>query len=110
LTGSVAEKIIKDHLVHGALETGSEMGIKVDRALMQDATGTMACLQFEALGIPKPLTELAVAYVDHNILQSGFENPDDHRFLQSFANKYKFYLRAGCCRSNGRSPLLFPYA
>ena len=88
MTGTLAEKIIKAHLVDGRMQFGEEIGIKVDRALMQDATGTMACLQFEALEISKPKIEFAIAYVDHNILQTGFENPDDHRFLQTFCSKY----------------------
>jgi aconitate hydratase len=92
MTGTVAEKIIKDHLIYGNMQSGEEIGIKIDRALLQDATGTMACLQFEALGIPLPKTEFAIVYVDHNILQTGFENPDDHRFLQSFASKYGIYF------------------
>lgn len=92
MTGTLAEKIIKAHLVEGTMEPGQEIGIKVDRVLMQDATGTMACLQFEALEIPEPKVELAIAYVDHNILQTGFENPDDHRFLQTFCSKYGMYF------------------
>ncbi len=88
MTGTLAEKIIKAHLVDGRMQFGEEIGIKVDRALMQDATGTMACLQFEALEISKPKIEFAIVYVDHNILQTGFENPDDHRFLQTFCSKY----------------------
>jgi len=92
MTGTVAEKIIKTHLVEGEMEPGQEIGITVDRALMQDATGTMACLQFEALDISTPKVEFAIAYVDHNILQTGFENPDDHRFLQSFCSKYGMYF------------------
>jgi len=89
---SLAYKIIESHLVEGKMEHGEEIGIKVDRALMQDATGTMACLQFEALGIPKVKVEHAVIYVDHNILQVGFENPDDHKFLETFASKYGIYF------------------
>jgi len=92
MTGAIAQKIIKEHLVEGKMEPGEEIGIKVDRVLMQDATGTVACLQFEALGIPKPKVEFAIAYVDHNILQTGFENPDDHRFLQSFCAKYGIHF------------------
>ena len=92
MTGTLAEKIIKAHLVEGRMEPGQEVGIKVDRALMQDATGTMACLQFEALDIPKPKIDFSIAYVDHNILQTGFENPDDHRFLQSFCSKYGIWF------------------
>src|SRR3972149_779061 len=92
MTGTIAEKIIKAHLVEGKMEPDEEIGIKVDRVLMQDATGTMACLQFEALRIPKPKVEFAIAYVDHNILQTGFENPDDHRFLQTFCSKHGIYF------------------
>ena len=73
------------------MEPGQEIGLKVDRVLMQDATGTMACLQFEAMGIPRVKVEHAAIYVDHNILQTGFENGDDHRFLQTFAQKYGMY-------------------
>ncbi len=70
------------------MEPGEEIGVRVDRVLMQDATGTMACLEFEALGLPSPKVEHAVIYVDHNILQTGFENADDHKFLQTFAAKH----------------------
>ena len=89
---SLARKIIESHLVEGKTEPGEEIGIRVDRVLMQDATGTMACLQFEALGIPKVKVEHAIIYVDHNILQVGFENPDDHKFLETFASKYGIYF------------------
>jgi len=83
---SLAEKILRDHIVEGAW--GSEIGIRIDQTLTQDATGTLAYLQFEALELPKVRTELSVSYVDHNTLQAGFENADDHRFLQSVANKF----------------------
>ncbi|MBN6739800.1 aconitate hydratase [Acidithiobacillus sp. MC6.1] len=85
---NVTQKIIAAHLVSGTLEAGSSIAIRIDQTLTQDATGTMAYLQFEALGLPRVRTELSVSYVDHNMLQSGFENADDHRFLQSFAAKY----------------------
>ena len=85
---NLAQKIISSHLADGRMEPGQEVGLKVDRVLMQDATGTMACLQFEAMGIPRVKAEHAAIYVDHNILQTGFENGDDHRFLQTFASKY----------------------
>ena len=88
---NLAQKIISTHLVDGKMEPGQEIGLKVDRVLMQDATGTMACLQFEAMGIPRVKVEHAAIYVDHNILQTGFENGDDHRFLQTFAEKYGIY-------------------
>ena len=89
---SIVEKIIREHLVEGVMAAGEEIGIRIDRTLTQDATGTMACLQFEALEIPRVKTELSVSYVDHNTLQTGFENADDHRFLQSFASKYGMYF------------------
>ncbi len=85
---NVTQKILAAHLVSGTLEAGSPITIRIDQTLTQDATGTMAYLQFEALGLPRVRTELSVSYVDHNMLQSGFENADDHRFLQSFAAKY----------------------
>ena len=85
---NLAQKIISSHLADGKMEQGQEIGLNVDRVLMQDATGTMACLQFEAMGIPRVKVEHAAIYVDHNILQTGFENGDDHRFLQTFAAKY----------------------
>ena len=85
---NLAQKIIASHLADGSMEPGQEIGLNVDRVLMQDATGTMACLQFEAMGIPRVKVEHAAIYVDHNILQTGFENGDDHRFLQTFAAKY----------------------
>jgi len=89
---NLAQKIISSHIVDGKMEPGQEIGLKVDRVLMQDATGTMACLQFEAMGIPRVKVEHAAIYVDHNILQTGFENGDDHRFLQTFAEKYGIYF------------------
>ncbi|MFZ5516042.1 MAG: aconitate hydratase [Candidatus Zhuqueibacterota bacterium] len=81
-------KILESHLVSGELKAASEIAIIIDQTLTQDATGTMAYLQFEALGIPRVKTELSVSYVDHNTLQTGFENADDHLFLQSIAAKY----------------------
>lgn len=83
---SLAEKILRAHIVEGSW--GGEIGIRIDQTLTQDATGTLAYLQFEAIGLPKVRTELSVSYVDHNTLQTGFENADDHRFLQTVANKY----------------------
>ncbi|MDR1695487.1 MAG: aconitate hydratase [Endomicrobium sp.] len=85
---NVAEKIIRKHLAGGEFEKGSEIALKIDQTLTQDATGTMAYLQFEAMGVPKVKTELSVSYIDHNTLQSGFENADDHKFLQTAAEKY----------------------
>ena len=85
---TIAEKIIAAHLVAGDMTPGSEVALRIDQTLTQDATGTMAYLEFEAMGIPRVKTELSVAYVDHNTLQCGFENADDHRYLQSVAAKY----------------------
>lgn len=85
---NVAQKILKSHLVEGEMIPGKEIGIRIDQTLTQDATGTMAYLQFEAMGLKQVKTELSVSYVDHNMLQTGFENPDDHRYLQSVAAKY----------------------
>jgi len=89
---NLAQKIIQAHLVQGDLTPGSPIALRIDQTLTQDATGTMAYLQFEALGIPRVKTELSVSYVDHNMLQSGFENADDHRFLQSIASKHGIYF------------------
>jgi aconitate hydratase len=89
---SVAQKILESHLVSGKLEPGTEIAIRIDQTLTQDATGTMAYLQFEAMGIPRVKTELSVSYVDHNTLQSGFENADDHRFLQSVAARHGIHF------------------
>lgn len=89
---NVAQKLIKSHLVSGEMKAGEEISIKIDQTLTQDATGTMAYLEFEAMGIPRVKTKLSVSYVDHNTLQSGFENADDHRFLRSIASKYGLYF------------------
>jgi len=89
---TLTQKILADHLVSGEMIAGEEIAIRIDQTLTQDATGTMAYLQFEAMGVPRVRTELSVSYVDHNMLQSGFENADDHRFLQSFAKKYGIYF------------------
>jgi aconitate hydratase len=89
---TLAEKIIKEHLVEGEMRSGSEIGIRVDQTLTQDATGTMVYLEFESLGIPRVRTELSLSYVDHNIIQTDFKNAEDHRFLQSMAAKYGLYL------------------
>ena len=84
---TISQKIIKNHLLTGDLSLGKEVGIKIDQTLTQDATGTMAYLEFEAIGMERVQTELSVAYIDHNTLQSGFENADDHKFIQSVAKK-----------------------
>ena len=85
---TIAQKIIKAHLVSGDMTPGSEVAIRIDQTLTQDATGTMAYLEFETMGIPKVKTEFSIAYVDHNTLQCGFENADDHRYLQTVAAKH----------------------
>ncbi len=85
---TIVQKIIKNHLVEGEMKTGAEIGLKIDQTLTQDATGTMAYLQFEAMGTPRVKTELSVAYIDHNTLQSGFENADDHRYIQTVTKKH----------------------
>jgi len=93
---TITEKILKGHIVEGEWETGKEIGIKIDQTLTQDATGTMAYLEFEAMGIPKVNTELSVSYVDHNMLQTDFKNADDHDYLKTVAAKYGIqYSRAG---------------
>jgi len=89
---NVAQKLISSHLVEGEMNAGEEIAISIDQTLTQDATGTMAYLEFEAMGIPKVRTKVSVSYVDHNTLQSGFENADDHRFLQTMASKYGVYF------------------
>jgi aconitate hydratase, putative, Aquifex type len=89
---TIAQKIIKAHCVSGDMTPGSEVALRIDQTLTQDATGTMAYLEFETMGIPRVKTELSVAYIDHNTLQSGFENADDHRFIQSMAKKYGLYF------------------
>lgn len=85
---TLSQKIIKKHLLSGDMTPGSEIGLRIDQTLTQDATGTMAYLEFEAMGKKRVETELSVAYIDHNTLQTGFENPDDHRYIQSVAKKY----------------------
>jgi predicted aconitate hydratase len=89
---SLVQKIIEDHLVEGRFEPDSEIALKIDQTLTQDATGTLAALEFEALGLDRVRTEVSVSYVDHNILQSDFKNPDDHRFLRSIAARYGLWF------------------
>ena len=89
---TISQKIIKEHLVSGTMEPGSEIGLHIDRTLTQDATGTMAYLELEAMGIDRVKTELSVAYIDHNTLQSGFMNADDHRFIGTVAKKRGVYF------------------
>lgn len=93
---TLVEKIIKNHLVSGEMEIGQEIGLRIDQTLTQDATGTMAYLEFEAMGIPRVKTELSIAYIDDNTLQSGFENADDHQYIQTVAKKHGIlYSRPG---------------
>jgi len=89
---TLAEKLIETHLVSGKMEPGAEIALKIDQTLTQDATGTMAYLAFEAMGVPRVRTELSVSYIDHNIIQTDFKNADDHRFLQSTAAKFGVLL------------------
>lgn len=89
---TLTEKIIKAHLQEGTMDRGCSIAIKIDQTLTQDATGTMAYLQLEAMGVDQVKTELSVSYVDHNTLQSGFENADDHKYLQTVANKHGIYF------------------
>lgn len=89
---TIAEKILKNHIVDGKMEKGAEIGIRIDQTLTQDATGTMAYLEFEAMGVDRVKTERSVAYIDHNTLQSGFENADDHKFIASVAKKHGIYF------------------
>ena len=89
---TLAQKILKAHLVEGEMIKGKEIGIKIDQTLTQDATGTMAYLEFEAMGVPRVKTEKSVAYIDHNTLQNGFENADDHRFIGSVCKKHGIYF------------------
>ena len=89
---TIAQKIIKNHLLSGEMTVGSDIGLRIYQTLTQDATGTMAYLEFEAIGIPRVKTEKSVAYIDHNTLQTGFENADDHRFIQTVAKKHGIYF------------------
>ncbi len=89
---TLTEKILSAHLVEGEMVKGTEIGIRIDQTLTQDATGTMAYLEFEAMGVPRVKTERSVAYIDHNTLQNGFMNMDDHRFIGSVAKKHGIYF------------------
>ena len=89
---TIAQKIIKAHMISGDMKVGSEVALKIDQTLTQDATGTMAYLEFETMGLKRGKTEKSVAYIDHNTLQSGFENADDHRYIQSVAEKHGIYF------------------
>ena len=89
---TIAQKIIKAHLISGEMTPGQDVGLRIDQTLTQDATGTMAYLEFEAMGVPRVKTERSVAYIDHNTLQTGFENADDHRYIQTVAKKHGIYF------------------
>lgn len=89
---NLTEKLIKAHLVSGEMVAGKEVGLRIDQTLTQDATGTMAYLEFEAMGVPRVKTKKSVAYIDHNTLQCGFENADDHRYIQSVTKKHGIYF------------------
>lgn len=89
---TIAEKIIKNHLISGSMKRGEEVALKIDQTLTQDATGTMAYLEFEAMGVKRVKTEKSVAYIDHNTLQAGFMNADDHRYIQTVAKKHGIYF------------------
>ena len=93
---NLVTRILEDHMAEGSLDPGEEVGLSIDQTLLQDATGTMACLQFERMGVDRVKVDLAVQYVDHNVIQLDFKNPDDHRFLQGFAARYGIhYSRPG---------------
>lgn len=89
---NLAQKIIKEHLISGEMSAGKEISVRIDQTLTQDSTGTMAYLQFEAMGIPRVRTKKSVAYIDHNTLQAGFENADDHKYIQTVASKHGVYF------------------
>ena len=89
---SLTQKLIEAHLVSGSTEPGAEVALRIDQTLTQDATGTMAYLEFESMGIDRVRTKRSVAYVDHNTLQSGFENADDHRYIQTVAAKHGIWF------------------
>ena len=89
---NLTQKIVKEHLIKGELKAGSPIEIRIDQTLTQDATGTMAYMQLEAMGVDQVKTELSVSYVDHNTLQNGFMNADDHAYLQTVASKHGIYF------------------
>ena len=89
---TLSQKLISSHLLSGDMSPGSEIGLRIDQTLTQDATGTMAYLEFEAMGVPRVKTELSVAYIDHNTLQTGFENADDHHYIQTVCKKHGIYF------------------
>ena len=109
---SLTRQILKEHLVDGDLDPGEPISLKIDQTLLQDATGTMACMQFEQLGEPRVKVDRAVQYIDHNVIQLDFKNPDDHRMLQAMARKFGICSRARatasattCTSSGSPSPV-----
>ena len=92
MSENLTRRLIREHLVSGDMRPGQEVALKIDQTLTQDATGTMAYLEFESIGIPRVKTELSVSYIDHNCVQIGYRNADDHVFLQTLAKKYGIYL------------------
>src|SRR5919206_1904280 len=92
MADNLVEKILKDHVESGIYEPGEEVSLRVDQALLQDATGTMACLQLEQMGVDRVQVPFAIQYVDHNVIQLDNKNPDDHIFLQAFAAKYGIHF------------------
>src|SRR3954454_6987299 len=88
MADNLSRKILAEHLVDGELKAGEPIGLRIDQTLLQDATGTMACMQFEQLGVPRVKVDRAVQYVDHNVIQLDFKNPGDHRMLQAMARKF----------------------
>src|SRR5881398_2599588 len=88
MAGSLSHQILEEHLVEGDLDPGEPIALRVDQTLLQDATGTMACMQYEQLDVPRVKVDRAVQYVDHNVIQLDFKNPDDHRMLQAMARKF----------------------
>jgi len=88
MSKTLAEKVIAQHLAEGKMEPGEQIGLRIDHSLTQDSTGTLAYLEFEAIGVPQVKTKLSLSFVDHNMLQNDFRNADDHRYLQDAAAKY----------------------
>ena len=92
MSQNIAQKIIARHLLSGEMKAGEEISLRIDQTLTQDSTGTMTYLQFEAMGIDKVKTDKSVAYIDHNTLQAGFENADDHKYIQTVTKKHGVYF------------------
>jgi len=102
---NVAQKLIESHLLEGRMEAGEEIALRMDQTLTQDATGTMVMLELEAMGLTRAKTEVSVQYIDHNLLQTDFKNPDDHVFLRSACRKFGlWYSRPGKRSGPGSGP------